>query len=112
MCPIKNLGYGSSKRPIEAILIFKDPADWYLDLQIMTDVIMGGKAQSSRQRWGIYEAGYKSALQPQHTDRHMAVTPGVFMSDMISMWGGSDWHCCSWSDGAAIMLSSGFWRCH
>ena len=45
MCPIRNLGYGSSKRPIEAILVFKDPADWYLDLQIMTDVIMGGKAQ-------------------------------------------------------------------
>ena len=43
VCPIKNLGYGSSKRPIEAILVFKDPADWYLDLQIMTDVIMGGE---------------------------------------------------------------------
>lgn len=41
-CPVRNLGYGSSKRPIESILVFRDPADWYLELQIMTDVIMGG----------------------------------------------------------------------
>ncbi|BDA43176.1 Haloacid dehalogenase-like hydrolase domain-containing 5 [Coccomyxa sp. Obi] len=41
-CPVMNLGLGSPKRPIEAILVFKDPGDWYLDLQIMTDVILGG----------------------------------------------------------------------
>lgn len=39
---MKNLGLGSPKRPIAAILVFKDPDDWYLDLQIMTDVILGG----------------------------------------------------------------------
>lgn len=42
-CPVMNLGLGSPKRPIEAILVFKDPSDWYLDLQIMTDVILGGR---------------------------------------------------------------------
>ena len=36
---------GSPKRPIQAILVFKDPEDWYLDLQIMMDVIMGGAPQ-------------------------------------------------------------------
>ncbi|KAK9914891.1 hypothetical protein WJX75_001967 [Coccomyxa subellipsoidea] len=41
-CPVRNLALGSAKRPIAAILVFKDPADWYLDLQIMTDVILGG----------------------------------------------------------------------
>ena len=41
-CPVRNLGMGSPKRPIEAILVFKDPGDWYLDLQVMMDVIMGG----------------------------------------------------------------------
>ena len=41
-CVVRNLGIGTSKRPIEAILVFKDPGDWLLELQIMTDVIMGG----------------------------------------------------------------------
>ncbi len=45
---MRNLGIGTKKRPIEAILVFKDPGDWYLDLQIMTDVILGGKPTQSR----------------------------------------------------------------
>lgn len=45
-CRVRNFGMGTLKRPIQAILVFKDPDDWYLDLQIMTDVVMGGASPS------------------------------------------------------------------
>ena len=54
---MRNLGIGTAKRPIKGILVFKDPGDWYLDLQIMTDVILGGEypfllsVQSVSQHW-------------------------------------------------------------
>lgn len=55
-CPVRNLGIGTPKRPIEAILVFKDPGDWYLDLQVMTDVVLGGnyRGQSSDTFEGVH----------------------------------------------------------
>ena len=34
--------YGSEAEPIEAVLVFSDPANWYVDLQLITDVISSG----------------------------------------------------------------------
>ena len=42
---MNDLGYGSPEKPIETILVFKDPSDWYMDLQIMLDICVGGQSQ-------------------------------------------------------------------
>lgn len=34
--------YGTESEPIRAIAVFSDPADWYLDLQLVCDVLVGG----------------------------------------------------------------------
>lgn len=34
-------GAGTAEAPIAALLLFTDPADWYLDLQFCSDVILG-----------------------------------------------------------------------
>lgn len=34
--------FGSEKQPIQAILMFSDPENWYIDLQLITDVITSG----------------------------------------------------------------------
>ena len=61
-----NLGFGSPKRPIEAILVFKDPGDWYLDLQIMTDVILGGRAASSKKALFLHGCSMFSHVTARH----------------------------------------------
>ncbi|KAK9829998.1 hypothetical protein WJX72_009132 [[Myrmecia] bisecta] len=35
-------GFGSEAQPFAAVLVFKDPVDWYQDLQLATDVILSG----------------------------------------------------------------------
>ena len=44
-CPVNDLGYGSPEKPIKTILVFKDTSDWYMDLQIMLDICVGGQSQ-------------------------------------------------------------------
>jgi HAD superfamily hydrolase (TIGR01456 family) len=34
--------YGSSVMPIQAVLVFSDPSDWYVDIQIVVDIVAGG----------------------------------------------------------------------
>lgn len=34
--------YGSSMMPIHAVLVFSDPSDWYVDIQIVVDIVAGG----------------------------------------------------------------------
>lgn len=34
--------YGTPEAPIRAVLVFADPSNWYLALQIVTDVLVGG----------------------------------------------------------------------
>ena len=41
-CPVKDLGYGSEGKSIKTVLVFKDPSDWYVDLQVITDICVGG----------------------------------------------------------------------
>lgn len=65
-CPVMNLGFGSPKRPIGAILVFKDPGDWYLDLQIMTDVILGGRSPPLRIRDACTDAALSLMLTARH----------------------------------------------
>lgn len=36
------LRVGVPDNPIQAIWVFTDPSDWYLDLQLATDVLVGG----------------------------------------------------------------------
>ena len=38
---------GTSSHPIDAILVFSDSSNWYLDLQLMTDLITSGESQAS-----------------------------------------------------------------
>lgn len=40
--PAAVTSYGTINEPIAAIFIFHDPMDWYLDLQILSDVITSG----------------------------------------------------------------------
>lgn len=35
--------YGTDTSPIDAILVFSDSSNWYLDLQLMYDLILSGK---------------------------------------------------------------------
>ena len=39
---MRDLGYGSEDKSIKTVLVFKDPSDWYVDLQVITDICMGG----------------------------------------------------------------------
>lgn len=34
--------FGSEEAPIDAILVFSDSSNWYLDLQLMYDLILSG----------------------------------------------------------------------
>ena len=36
--------FGTEASPIDAILVFSDSSNWYLDLQLMYDLITSGKA--------------------------------------------------------------------
>ena len=38
---VQEWGAGTEKAPIRAVLIFTDPADWYLDLQLCCDLVLG-----------------------------------------------------------------------
>jgi len=42
-CPVRDLGYGSEGKRIQTVIIFKDPSDWYVDLQVITDICVGGE---------------------------------------------------------------------
>lgn len=49
--PAANLrDLGTETQPIEAILVFSDSSNWYLDLQLMTDLITSG-ALSCHAHW-------------------------------------------------------------
>ncbi len=41
---MKDLGYGSEEKSIKTVLVFKDPSDWYVDLQVITDICVGGQS--------------------------------------------------------------------
>ena len=41
---VRERGIGTPDRPLEALLVFTDPDDWYLDLQLMTDLLVSGGA--------------------------------------------------------------------
>lgn len=42
MTPIANRTiFGTESQPINTILVFNDPSDWYQDLQLMVDIILG-----------------------------------------------------------------------
>ncbi len=43
---MRNLGYGSEESRIKTVLVFKDPSDWYVDLQVITDVCVGGQSST------------------------------------------------------------------
>lgn len=40
-CPVRDLGLGTEQRPIEAVLVFTDPDDWYRDAQLICDALTG-----------------------------------------------------------------------
>lgn len=39
-------GLGTDRNPIDAILVFSDSSNWYLDLQLMYDLLTSGKSHS------------------------------------------------------------------
>ncbi|GFH06044.1 uncharacterized protein HaLaN_00608 [Haematococcus lacustris] len=41
-CPVRDLGLGTEAAPIEAVLVMSDPSNWYVDLQLITDVLASG----------------------------------------------------------------------
>ena len=40
---MRGRGIGTPDKPVEAVLVFTDPDDWYLDLQLMTDLLVSGR---------------------------------------------------------------------
>ena len=40
--------FGTEASPIDAILVFSDSSNWYLDLQLMYDLITSGKEVNNR----------------------------------------------------------------
>lgn len=34
--------FGTEEMPIHAVLVFSDPSDWYIDIQIVVDIVAGG----------------------------------------------------------------------
>lgn len=62
--------YGTDQNPIEAILVFTDPSDWYLEIQVILDLLMYGGVFG-----GTTECLNNRAQQPQ-----------LFISHGDSMW--------------------------
>lgn len=61
---------GSEQAPIKAVLVFSDPANWYLDLQLITDVVTSGGRCISLNKKGplphlqIHSHASKSRMSP------------------------------------------------
>ena len=55
---MRDLGLGTERRPIEAVLVMNDPDDWCRDLQLIVDVLLSGGVPERREgpptgrRWG------------------------------------------------------------
>mmetsp|Transcript_27531 Transcript_27531/g.74478 ORF Transcript_27531/g.74478 Transcript_27531/m.74478 type:complete len:405 (+) Transcript_27531:147-1361(+) len=41
-CPVEKLGLATEEHPIRAVLVMTDPRNWYVDLQIILDVLLSG----------------------------------------------------------------------
>lgn len=46
---MRGRGIGTPDKPVEAVLVFTDPDDWYLDLQLMTDLLVSGMVPCAHQ---------------------------------------------------------------
>lgn len=39
LCPVRDLQYGTITEPFASVMVFTDPLDWSMDIQLMTDVV-------------------------------------------------------------------------
>lgn len=50
-------GMGTEANPVAAVLVLKDPKDWYRDVQLVLDLIMSGKDISQVAEYPIAYTG-------------------------------------------------------
>lgn len=89
---LRPIDVNSDDIPIEAILIFHDPNDWFMDLQILSDVLAGGTPLGA----GVGEAACKQVVD-------------VFVSNMDFLWR-SSYPVSRYGQGAFVECLSALWR--
>ena len=65
----QNHAYGTKEKPIKSVLIFTDPSDWYLELQVILDVLQCGGVFG-----GSLETGSKRSI------------PSIYVSHQDTLW--------------------------
>lgn len=82
---MRDLGLGTERRPIEAVLVMNDPDDWYRDLQLIVDVLLSGGVPERR---GEPPAGVCGGMAADGVVRGLSTYPdllpivGVLLSAM------------------------------